>query len=86
MTSQLIDGDIACVVKFISNVDSSSREVAALRKLGSHTHVVFLIQSGSFSASFVDHQYIALEKCHELNLKQYLTGYWVRLHVRLIQM
>lgn len=68
ITSDLI-GAHPCAIKFS---DHGGREASILQKLGTHTHVICLIQSGPFSDGLRDTTFLALERCHELNLRQCL--------------
>ena len=63
-----------CVIKFAEVSEQNVREARILSKLGSHTNVIAIIQSGTYSDMLEDHFYIALDKCHEENLRRYLSN------------
>ena len=64
----------SCVIKFAEVSKQNAREAKILTKLGSHSNVIAIIQCGTYSDKLEDHFFIALDKCHEKNLRQYLSS------------
>ena len=61
-----------CAIKFARKSEQNVKEAKILTKLGSHTHVISIIQSGIHKDMFEERVFIALDKCHEHNLRQHL--------------
>lgn len=63
-----------CVIKFAAISKQNINEADVLAKLGSHTNVIAIIQSGIFRDFLEDRVYLALDKCCNENLGQYLAN------------
>ena len=58
-------GARSCAIKFGDISEHNMREANILNKLGYHTNVITIIQSGTYSDILEDRFYIALDICHE---------------------
>ena len=61
-----------CAIKFVPKSKHIVEEGRILTKLGTHTHVISIIESGSCEEEFLEFFYLVLDKCHEHNLEQHV--------------
>lgn len=62
-----------CVIKF--DAAQINNEIKALSKLSnSHSCVIYLIYTGTYSSTLCDVKFIVMEQCHRLNLQQYVLS------------